>query len=68
MILGFFPRTSDEEYRVHQPKSSVSDIAGDDVTLSFNMSAVSAKRTSSWFKEAGAEQQLIYSFSGNYFP
>jgi hypothetical protein len=29
---------------------------------------VSAKRTSSWFKEAGAEQQLIYSFSGNYFP
>ncbi|XP_011216323.1 signal-regulatory protein beta-1 [Ailuropoda melanoleuca] len=67
-LLLRFTGTSDEDFQVIQPESSVSVRAGEILTLGCNVSARSPAGPVLWFRENGQERQLIYNFSGSQFP
>ncbi|KAM4842591.1 signal-regulatory protein beta-1-like isoform 2-T2 [Thomomys bottae] len=67
LLLGL-TGTSHERFKVNQPETSVSVIAGDEVILSCSIPHQSQKGIVSWFKDAKPEPQLIYSFNGSQFP
>nr|XP_025732181.1 tyrosine-protein phosphatase non-receptor type substrate 1-like isoform X2 [Callorhinus ursinus] len=67
-LLVRFTGTSDEDFQVTQPESSVSVRAGEILTLGCNVSARSPAGPVLWFRENGQERQLIYNFNGSQFP
>ncbi|XP_047599590.1 signal-regulatory protein delta-like isoform X1 [Lutra lutra] len=67
-LLLKFTGTSDQEFQVTQPESSVSVRAGEILTLGCNVSARSPAGPVLWFRENGQERKLIYNFNGGKFP
>ena len=67
-MQNFFPGTSDQEFQVTQPESSISVRAGEILTLGCNVSARSPAGPVLWFRENGQERRLIYNFNGSQFP
>ncbi|XP_012908908.1 signal-regulatory protein beta-1-like isoform X3 [Mustela putorius furo] len=67
-LLLKFTGTSDQEFQVTQPESSVSVRAGEILTLSCNVSARSPAGPVLWFRENAQERKLIYNFNGGQFP